>query len=298
MKQFENIMYVSDATDDQDWAVARAVLVAETNGANLIIATVADAHYLHLKKLAATYKQRLNIRFEMLARNTHVEVIRTVLRNSIDMVLKPAENPSWLKRIFGNFDMDLLRQCPCPVWIMKPHETPSYNSILAAVDFDPLHPLGRDLALNQDILTQASELALSNIASLHIAHAWEAIGEKTLMSRDITTSDGISAYVERTHILHRKGLYKLGEQLRDSIGADTYRRLSPSFHLPKGSGKKVIPQLAEKLRVDLVVMGTVARTGIAGFIIGNTAEAILDQLTCSVLAVKPPGFKTEVEFDE
>ncbi len=39
-------------------------------------------------------------------------------------------------------------------------------------------------------------------------------------------------------------------------------------------------------------MGTVGRGGIPGLSIGNTAEAILDQLQCSVLAMKAPGFKT------
>ncbi len=50
--------------------------------------------------------------------------------------------------------------------------------------------------------------------------------------------------------------------------------------------------LALNLKADMVVMGTVGRGGIPGLIIGNTAEAILDQLQCSVLAMRPPGFKT------
>jgi nucleotide-binding universal stress UspA family protein len=41
-------------------------------------------------------------------------------------------------------------------------------------------------------------------------------------------------------------------------------------------------------------MGTVARTGISGFVMGNTAETILSQIDCSVLAIKPPGFETPV----
>jgi len=41
-------------------------------------------------------------------------------------------------------------------------------------------------------------------------------------------------------------------------------------------------------------MGTVGRIGIRGLFIGNTAEAILNQVECSVLAVKPPGFQTPV----
>ena len=37
-------------------------------------------------------------------------------------------------------------------------------------------------------------------------------------------------------------------------------------------------------------MGTMARSGIAGLLIGNTAERVLRKLPCSVLAVKPDGF--------
>ncbi len=59
----------------------------------------------------------------------------------------------------------------------------------------------------------------------------------------------------------------------------------------------MIAPLAAELQADLVVMGTVARTGISGLIIGNTAETILNQLTCSVLAIKPPGFNTPVTVD-
>lgn len=74
--------------------------------------------------------------------------------------------------------------------------------------------------------------------------------------------------------------------------------LMPRLHLTKGPAKMVIAPLAAKLRAHLIVMGTlVARTGISGVFIGNTAETILDQLTCSVLAIKPHGFETPVSVD-
>ena len=44
-------------------------------------------------------------------------------------------------------------------------------------------------------------------------------------------------------------------------------------------------------------MGTVGRTGIPGLLIGNTAETILQQVDCSVLAIEPPGFVTPVTLD-
>jgi nucleotide-binding universal stress UspA family protein len=65
-------------------------------------------------------------------------------------------------------------------------------------------------------------------------------------------------------------------------------------HLPKGDPIPAITDLVKDLEVDLLVMGTVCRTGIPGFIIGNTAEQILAKVECSTLTVKPLGFVSPV----
>ncbi|MDY0039619.1 MAG: universal stress protein [Desulforhabdus sp.] len=310
MKLFRNILYVAEATADQASAVARAVSLAENNQADLtmieVISPVADDyradaiayHMRVLESLVGSYRDRLKIQFEVLTGTVFLEVIRVVMRNSHDLVIKPVENPDFLKRLFGSDDMHLLRKCPCPVWLMKPPEKTTYSCILAAVDFDPLKTVAVEQALNAQILDLAGSLALSDFASLHLVHAWEAVAEGVMHSRGQTTDKGISAYLEKEHDLHKKGLYLLSEELRARIGADAYDYLAPQFHLPKGPPKRMIPALAAELQADLVVMGTVARTGISGFFIGNTAEAILDQLACSVLAVKPPGFTTPVRLIE
>lgn len=90
----------------------------------------------------------------------------------------------------------------------------------------------------------------------------------------------------------------LRTQFKTRIGAETYDYLAPKSHLCRGDAATVIPELAKTLHADLVVMGTVARTGIAGWLIGNTAEAVLEQLQCSVLAVKPVGFISPVTLPE
>jgi universal stress protein E len=81
------------------------------------------------------------------------------------------------------------------------------------------------------------------------------------------------------------------------MGSDLRDYLKPQTHLVKGWARKEIPIMAKRLEADLVVMGTVARTGIPGFAMGNTAETILSQLDCSVLAIKPPGFATRVTLE-
>ena len=80
----------------------------------------------------------------------------------------------------------------------------------------------------------------------------------------------------------------------DTNNADV---LDLHLHVVKGPAHFVVSELARELAVDLVVMGTVARTGIDGFFMGNTAEGILAELDCSVLTIKPPGFTSPVTLE-
>jgi nucleotide-binding universal stress UspA family protein len=48
--------------------------------------------------------------------------------------------------------------------------------------------------------------------------------------------------------------------------------------------------VVEKFKINQLVMGTIGRTGLPGFVIGNTAEHLLTEVTCAILVVKPPGF--------
>ena len=72
--------------------------------------------------------------------------------------------------------------------------------------------------------------------------------------------------------------------------------MKTKVHLENGKAGDVIPALATKKRVGLVVMGTVGRTGIPGFFVGNTAEKVLGVVDTSVLAIKPEGFVTPVKL--
>jgi universal stress protein E len=324
MKRFKNILYLNEPAVDQASTIARAVSLAVNNQADLTIvdviptqvvtagiglppggpisedlrAAVESDHRKVMESMVQPFSEHLQVRLDVLVGKTYLEAIRAVLENGYDLLIKPAENPSWTRRLFGSDDLHLLRKCPCPVWLMKPSEKSNYGSILAAVDFELMAPSPSEKDLNREILELAASLALSDSASLHIAHAWEALAERMLVSRGGVSPEGVTNYVTGEHERHRKELYRLAEQLRGWISKEAYDYLSPGFHLPEGPAKKVIASLAKRLGADLVVMGTVARTGISGLIIGNTAEAILDQLECSVLAIKPPGFKTPVKLDE
>ena len=66
-------------------------------------------------------------------------------------------------------------------------------------------------------------------------------------------------------------------------------------HLSWGTPWKEICQAAQRLSVDLIVLGTVGRSGIKGVLLGNTAEQVLGTCDCSILTVKPDGFVSPIE---
>jgi nucleotide-binding universal stress UspA family protein len=43
-------------------------------------------------------------------------------------------------------------------------------------------------------------------------------------------------------------------------------------------------------------MGSMSRSGIAGFVLGNTAEEMINQLDCSVITLKPDSFKSPIHL--
>lgn len=317
MKRFKRILYVGEASVDQASAIARAVSLAKNNQADLKVMDVVpplpeggrlpsagnwqsamvDERRQALESLVAPHRQGVNVHLEVQVGKTFLEVIRTVLRDAHDLVIKPAENPGWVERLFGSDDMHLLRKCPCPVWMTKPGEKANYGCIMAALDFDPSQLDAVAQGLNGEILALAGSLALSDFAALHLVHAWNAPAEGILRARSSNPDADLFAYIEGERLRHQEGMDLLSQSLRERIGQEAYTYLSPQCHMAQGSPKTVVPGLATHLQADLVVMGTVGRTGISGLFMGNTSEAVLDQLKCSVLAIKPPGFVSPVMLD-
>lgn len=322
MQRFKDILCVVGGVEADRYVVERAVTLAGNNQASLTVVDVVErvtagigmpeggpisadlqaalvsAHEAGLETLVNSYRARVEIQTGVLVGVPFLEIIREVLRNGHDLVIRSPENRDWLERLFGSEDMHLLRKCPCPVWLIKPGKRKSYRRILAAVDTGDAYPeeeLASRRALRRQILEMACSLALSEFAELHVAHAWHAVAEGAMRDGLMhTPEEKIIAYVEEERLNHAASLDGLMREVTGDLGQDALDYLKPQTYLVKGDARKEIPLLARQIGADLIVMGTVARTGIPGFIMGNTAESILNQIDCSVLAVKPPGFTTPV----
>ena len=219
-----------------------------------------------------------------------VEIIREVLRNEHDLVMTTAEGRIGLKeRLFGSAALHLMRQCPCPVWVIQSSQPEWCTRILAAVDPAPVDE--EQYAINIKIMDLATALARRQQSELVVVHTWTFPVEHSLRSGRFGPSNEIDRWVREARDLHR---LRLAELLQPYALQD----LKHQVYLLKGEAEHLIPELAAEKEVELIVMGTVSRTGVAGLLIGNTAEKILRQVDCSVLTVKPDGFVTPVRLDE
>jgi nucleotide-binding universal stress UspA family protein len=234
---------------------------------------------------AGAKKSGVDLKVKVLVGKKFIEVIREILCNGHDLLVKVAQGQRGGKdMLFGSTDLHLMRECPSAVWIMKPTKSKKYARILAAVDPDPLDEERNKL--NNTIMELATSLSTLEQSELHIVHAWVLYSEgllKLLIGK-------IEKLVRDTRKTHRKWLNKLLDKYE--MPHDRRR-----VHMVRGKAKEVIPALAKKKRVELIVMGTSARTGLPQFLIGNTAEDVLNQVDCSVLMVKPEGFVSPVTIE-
>lgn len=311
MRQFKNILLAAGGESWEKIAVKRAVSLAEHNGARLEIADVIEElpHEMRrlyaavplvklqkravaerrkqLQEIIAPYRRRgLQVSARVLVGKPFVEIIREVIRNSHDLVIATAEETTGLKaRLYGTTATKLMRKCPCPVWIVK--SAKKYSRILAAVDIGSTSRVEK--ALNAMIMELAEFLAKREGSELHIVHAWTLHTERMLIMRGgLDYGD-----VER---LGRSVQSERADRLKELL--DKYAPGTPAqrIHLVKGDAGSVIPAIAKRKQIDLIVMGTLSRSGIAGVFMGNTAEKILNQVDCSVLTVKPRGFVSPVRL--
>ncbi len=312
MERFKNILLVLNPESEELVALARAVTLARQNQASLHVVVVLEhlplddlplgmrtlLGMLDRDELREMIKQRQRrllrtgltaLSTEGINLSTSVEwshtpfltVIQKVLRQGHDLLIKTAEHVTGLKAVlFHPTDRHLMRQCPCPVWMIRPEQHHTYQRILAAVDSFPDDEVNAEL--NRHILDLASSQAARDEAELHVAHAYH-VRSKLLLPTDINLDEYKNAVVA----LHRERLEAL---------LDSYQVPSERIHMEEGFPGEIIPAVACRERIDLIVMGTLARVGIPGMFIGNTAERTLDHVDCDILAVKPKGFVTPMKL--
>jgi nucleotide-binding universal stress UspA family protein len=251
---------------------------------------VAKDHEKRLEEIATRLRDEgVRATTKLLVGPTALEVTREVLRAGHDLVIKTAQGNRENKEMafFSTATIRLMRICGCPVWVVDPDETDRFDRILAAVD--PSTDDLNHMQLNSEVLDLAGDLAEWGGGRLYIVYAWAPYGETVLRTR--MSEESLRKYIEDSRRHAENEMAYLLAQFGKRITAS-------SVHLLRGDPHEAIPDFALQGGIDLIVMGTVGRTGISGFLMGNTAERVLRRVQCSVLALKPDTFVSPVKLDK
>ena len=309
MEQFKRILFFADGARGEKGALARAIELAQLNAAELTLMDVVPEVGTDDPRLSQSIKKLqqalINERQDALrkllgesmtqgkppktrvrvtaAEKEYLGIVSAVIDGEFDLLVKSVNPANILTaKLFGNTDLKLLRQCPCPVWLIKPARRIRISSMLAAVDLTSDEKETASLA--ERIMEIATNLAQIEGASLSVLAAWDQPIDPA-MKRHVDSEiydSYISGYKETIH----KRMDRLVAKFRASKVSD---------HVVKGKAEKAIGDFIKDNGVDLLVMGTLSRTGIPGILIGNTAERVLNEVECSVLTLKPKGFKAHLK---
>lgn len=304
MIDYTNILAVVEPERENQPAISRAIELAEKTGAKITaLMTIYDFSYemttmlsgeereamrqavvnertAWLKEQLAVYGQPIEATVEWNNR-PYEAIIKYALASQADIVVKATRSHDDLRSvIFTPTDWHLVRKCPTPVLLVKEHDWPQDGKIVAAVNVGTEY---REHAqLNDRLTTIAQDYAKLLSGHVHLANCYPGTPLNIAIEVPEFDPESYNASVKNHHL----------EEMEKH--SSKYCIPLDNCHVKEGLPEKVIPQVASELDAELVIIGTVGRVGISAALIGNTAEHVIDELNCDVLAVKPEGFESPV----
>lgn len=153
------------------------------------------------------------------------------------------------RRLLQTSDWTLLRAARCPVLLVKDESKTPVATVLAALNISADDPAHRQLT--DRIVGSARYIAEVTGATLHGANAYK----------------GSLGFVHPPELAA-----KLGIERQCAHVADT-------------SPEALLQTIEKGLPNPLIVVGSIARSGVSGLVVGNTAERILDSVSSNVLVI-------------
>lgn len=298
--KFDRLLVLIDAGHEQQPALERAAWLARSTGASLhlLLCTFSNGLdsalfieqprlQLAREKLLDEQRQWLDsrvatLRAQGISVETNVIWSKQTARSALeqvdalqpDLLFKSAQHRGLLKRLFSsNSDWDLLRHCPVPLWLVK-NEHWQGRQLCAALD--PLHSADKPASLDHQLIRLAGELGSRLDLARHYLHSYAPLPRSLVFDLEMITS--YEQYSEHCTRQHREAFEQLLGQYPDAAGR---------AHLIEGQAEQSIPAFVHEQGIDLLLMGAMSRSQLDAFIIGNTAERVLDEVECDLLVVKP-----------
>jgi universal stress protein E len=271
----------------------KAATIARANGARVELFNAVGLERFTERAQRQLARLAASRRFAKLKVSCHVQVdfppheaiIRRAMAQRCDLVLGHVQPHALGARLLlTNTDWELIRHCPVHVLLVKTRAKYNRPAVLAAVD--PFHSHAKPASLDMRILETANDLARALRGEAHLFHAYvpTAIVVPTAGGQPLA----VDVSPELMQIEERR--------IRTFIDGLGERAALPGSrrHLIVGDVPSALQSTIRATRARIVVMGAISRYGIRRWLIGSTAERVLDRLSADVLIVKPNGFRSGV----
>ena len=273
MQAIRSILVVVEPGQAEGFAIKRAKLIAGVTQSHLhlLVCDKKHDHSAFLGSLAAALElEGFKVSSQQAWHENLYQTIITVQQaEGCGLVIKQHFPVNPLKKaLLTPDDWKLLRYCPGPVLMVKNDRPWTGGIILAAVDVG--NSDGEHRTLHSSIVSHGFDIAALAKADLHVISAHP--------SPMLSAADPAFQLKETIEARYREQCkaFQAEFEIED-------KRL----HVEEGPADVLIPYMAHKLNAAVTVIGTVARTGLSGALIGNTAEVVLDLLESDVLVLKP-----------
>ncbi|EJM57697.1 universal stress protein [Pseudomonas sp. GM48] len=281
MQAVRSILVVIDPEHSESLALKRAKLIAGVTQAQLHL-LVCDPKHDHSGMLgvlkAALLADGYTVTTEQAWNHSlHETIVDVQQAEGCGLVIKQHFPDSALKKaLLTPGDWKLLRHCPTPVLLVKTSDSWKGKVILAAIDVG--NSDGEHRHLHNTIIDHGYGIANLAKADLHVVSAHPS---PMLSAADPTFQ--LSETIEARYREQCKA-FQAEFDIDDN-----------HLHIEEGPADVLIPFMAHKLQAAVTVIGTVARTGLSGALIGNTAEVVLDSVESDVLVLKPQEIEDHLE---
>lgn len=236
----------------------------------------------HVEVLKAQYP---NITFNTLVRIgiPHIEIVKEAKSSQASMVVIDStrdDKKTACQR--GRNTLNIIRKSEVPIWSISSYSKP-IDHVVAAIDLSNIEYQG----FNAKLVELALEYCEITGADLTLCHAWRLDSEGYLRKWSGYDDNDIEQ-------LSQKMKAERIERLKSLLAPHQHSVVNTRIEIVEGEARQVLPLYASAKGVDVVILGSLSRTGIAGFLMGNTAESMVNQLSCSVLTLKPDSFESPV----
>jgi len=151
--------------------------------------------------------------------------------------------------------------------------------ILVPTDFSDCSERALRVALSM-ASRQNSDVHLLHISPRPASGTYESDKDTKAEVKALETNEGAlkTAYGEAA------------KEVSEATGLPVLAETAVHYLVAGGAPADEIVRIAEEIHADLIVLGTHGRTSVKEFFVGSTAERVLKNAYCNVLAVKPKGY--------